>query len=345
MKIERFYILLLFMMMVNNELAAQNDTLIMNLGEILVGEIKVFDEGVISIETGYSDKDFKVEWDKVKYISTKQNFLIITTEGDRYYGALVSDKDNPSSVIIDDDNDGVFVVKIQDIVFFKQIEDTFWSRTDLLMSLGFIKTKANNSNQFSGSIKTGYLSSNFKSDIYIGAFRNLQTADDITSRISRTEAGLGFLFFIFKDWFIVTRSDLLQSSEQRLNIRAITKGGIGHYVVKTNKMNLGMAVGAAWNFEDYDDPESRDRNSAEGFLAAEYNIFDMGDLDLNTKVVAYPSFTESGRFRTDFNFNLKYEFDFDLFFNLGFTLNYDNKPVDGGASSDYVFETTIGWKL
>ena len=110
-------------------------------------------------------------------------------------------------------------------------------------------------------------------------------------------------------------------------------------------MNLGCAAGIAWNYEDYSDPAARDRNSVEAFVAAEYLIFNLGDLDLLTKVIAYPSLTEKNRFRTDFDFKLEYEFDFELFISLGFTLNYDNQPVEGASGSDYVLETTIGWEL
>ncbi len=61
----------------NTELLAQQDTLIMISGEILIGEIKLFDNGVVTIETSYSDSNFKVEGDKVAQISTVQQFVII----------------------------------------------------------------------------------------------------------------------------------------------------------------------------------------------------------------------------------------------------------------------------
>ena len=189
------------------------------------------------------------------------------------------------------------------------------------------------------------MSSTFKSDLSIGLIRTFQEDDDYSSKTSRSNGGLGFLFFIVKDWFAVARTDLLQSSEQQLNIRAITKGGVGNYVLKTNRMNLGLAGGAAWNYENYSELTDNDRNSAEAFAALEYNIFNLGDLDLLTKVVAYPSLTESKRFRTDFSFNMKYEFIRDFFINLGLTVNFDNQPAEGSSPYDYVFQTTFGWEL
>jgi hypothetical protein len=247
--------------------------------------------------------------------------------------------------MIEDEKAGFPIMKIDDIVFFKEVDDTFWKRLDLKLSAGYSLAQANNSHQFSGNLQSGYMSSTFASDLHAKAIRTIQTVDDVSAEVRRTEGGLGFLFFIFRDWFAVVRSDLLQSSEQKLNIRALTKGGSGYYVLKNNRMNLGCAAGIAWNYEDYSDPAARDRNSVEAFVAAEYLIFNLGDLDLLTKVIAYPSLTEKNRFRTDFDFKLEYEFDFDLFISLGFTLNYDNQPVEGASGSDYVLETTIGWEL
>ena len=327
------------------ELMAQQDTLIMHSGEILLGEIKLYDNGIVTIETGYSDTDFKVEGDKVAQVSTFHKYVILTAQGKRYYGSLASDKANPSIVLINDADKGMSKEQFLDILFLKKIDQTFWSRLDFLISIGYTLTKANNNQQFSGNLNTGYTSSKFKTDLSISAIRTFQEDDAYISRTSRTEGGLGFLFFIVKDWFAVARTDLLQSSEQQLNLRAITKGGIGNFVVKTNRMNLGLAGGAAWNYENYSEATAIDKNSAEAFAALEYNIFDLGDLDLLTKLIAYPSLTESKRFRTDFSFDMKYEFKRDFFINLGLTVNYDNQPAEGSSPFDYVIQTTFGWEL
>ena len=327
------------------ELKAQQDTLIMNSGEVLLGEIKLYDNGIVIIETSYSDSDFKIEGDKVTQLSTFHQYVILTAHGDRYYGSLASDKNNPSIVVINDAEKGRTKEQFLDILFLKKIDPTFWSRLDFLISIGYTLTKANNNQQFSGNLKTGYTSSKFKSDLSIGAIRTFQEDEEYTSRTSRTDAGLGFLFFVVKDWFAVARTDLLQSSEQQLNLRAITKGGIGNFVLKTNRMNLGLAGGAAWNYENYSESTANDKNSAEAFVALEYNIFDIGDLDLLTKLVAYPSLTESKRFRSDFSIDLKYEFKRDFFINLGLDVNYDNQPAEGSSPFDYVFQTTFGWEL
>jgi hypothetical protein len=316
----------------------------MKSNEKVMGEIKQFDNGVIQIETAFSDKDFQVEYDKVIYIHTTRHFLIITTKGDRFYGSIKSERNDSSKVVIEEKSGGEVIVNLKDIVFFQEIEDSFWQRLDVELSVGYTLTKANNSNQFSGNFDLGYLSEKTKYNLYFGMIRSFQESDDFTSTITRTNGGFIYRRFIVRDWFMLLNADLLESSEQKLAMRSNIKGGVGYYLVKNLKMNLGLAGGLAWTYEDYIDLVNDSRNSAEAFVAAEFIIFDLGDLELGTKCFAYPSLTEAGRFRTDFNINVKYDFPLDFFIKLNYTLNYDNQPAIGAPKSDYVFQTTLGWE-
>ncbi len=117
-------------------------------------------------------------------------------------------------------------------------------------------------------------------------------------------------------------------------------------MVNNHVQSLSVSGGVVWNIESYyEETTQSNKKSLETYAGLQYVIFNMGDLDINTSVYAYPSITEKGRFRSDFNFNLKYDFIADFFINLGFTYNFDNQPVAGAPKFDYVFETTIGWEL
>jgi len=74
------------------------------------------------------------------------------------------------------------------------------------------------------------------------------------------------------------------------------------------------------------------------------NLYDIGDLSLLTKLVVYPSITESGRFRSDFNFDAKYDLPKDFYLKFGLNVNYDNRPVAGATDTDYMLQTGFGWK-
>ena len=88
---------------------------------------------------------------------------------------------------------------------------------------------------------------------------------------------------------------------------------------------------------NYSNSSTADRKSWEGFLGCELNLFNMGDLSLLTQIVAYPSFTESGRWRSDFSFDAKYDLPLDFYVKLGYTLNFDNRPAEGSVEQIMYF--------
>jgi hypothetical protein len=134
----------------------------------------------------------------------------------------------------------------------------------------------------------------------------------------------------------------LSNSEQKLDLRLLQKVGLGKYVIQTNKAYWGFSAGVNYNMENFYD-ETQDRNSWEGFAGTQANLFDTGDLSLLLTIAAYPSFTEKDRLRSDSSLDIKYDFPHDLFVQFGATLNYDSKPAEGAPSSDYIYQTTLGW--
>ena len=136
----------------------------------------------------------------------------------------------------------------------------------------------------------------------------------------------------------------LSNTEQALKGRTTSLLGIGKYIVRTNKLYLGLRTGLNYNIETYFDP-TVDKNSTEVNLGAGLNMFDFNDFYLSTDVIGYYSLTESDRFRFDYNINLKYDMPWDFYIKFDFSLNYDNQPADTGSEFDYVFNSGFGWEL
>jgi hypothetical protein len=115
--------------------------------------------------------------------------------------------------------------------------------------------------------------------------------------------------------------------------------------VNTNKLYWGFSAGLNYNEEKYSTIDDIDRKSMEGFAGSELNLFNTGDIDLVTRIIAYPGITEKSRFRADFSFDIKYDLPLDFYIKLGTTYNYDNQPASGSSNDDYVFYTGFGWSL
>jgi len=336
MKKELFFLTVIFMF--TGRLFAQPDSLIFNNGNYVVGEIKSLERNILEIETDYSDDDFTIEWDGIREIYTKTFFLITLSNGNRYNGYLNSI--GPGQIAIRTDKGGTVEVKASEIVMLNDLDQGFWSQIYASVDLGLDLTKANNLQQFSMRSNLGYLAKRWQLD---GSYNNLRSTQDDVDPIQRTDGGINFKYFLPRDWYPLVSLDFLSNTEQQIQLRTTAKLGMGNYIIHTNQLYWGFSGGANFNNENYSTPELEDRSSWEGFLGTELNLFNVGDLSFLTKLVAYPSITESGRWRSDFQFNVNYDLPLDFYIKMGFTLNYDNQPAEGSTNSDYVFHTGFGW--
>ena len=324
--------------LITNLVLAQKDTLVLTNKDLIIGEVKGLDRSVITIGTDYSKDDFKVKWEGIKSISTSSSFIISLQNGNRFIGKVKTS--DSSSVSIQAQDGSSQIVKYETIVFLKPIKSGFKDRLHAAVDLGFSLTKAQNLKQVTVRSNVGYLAENWSADV---TYNTLFSSQDKTEQIKRTDGGLSFNYLLPKDWYIPASVTFLSNSEQKLDLRLLEKLGVGNYLIHSNKSYWGVAGGITYNSEQYYNTPAR--KSWEAYLGTELNLYNIGDLSLLTKLAAYPSLTESGRWRYDFNFDAKYDLPLNFYIKLGLTYNYDNRPVAGASSSDYVMQSGIGWKL
>ncbi len=340
--------LLFHLVLLSFSLFAQNDSLILSNGDKMIGEIKSMDKGVLIIETDYSDKDFRIEWTGIKEIYSTNKFLISLTTGKRVTASI--ETKSPGIIILNGVEGGELIVKIQgdtievkhdDIVYINSLDDTFLSRLNVSLDVGYTLTKANDQQQFNANTKLGYTADLWSLSIF---YNSLFTSQDSVDNIQRNEGGVDYRYFLPKDYYVSIASNFLSNTEQALDLRSSLSAGFGKYFVHTNKSYFGLGLGALSNVERFTN-ETEGRESWEAYLGIELNLFDIGDLTLYASATAFPSITEQGRFRSDLKFDAKYD-DFiinDFYIRGGITLNYDNQPAIAGNETDYVLTTGFGW--
>lgn len=323
-------------------LKAQQDSLTLNNNDVIVGTVKSMNKGVIIFETSYSDSDFQIDWDAVKKIKTKSKFLLNLSDGRRVNGTFSSTSDG-KLLLIDEDGEQIEVSQ-EAIVYVNSLDEGFFSRLNANIDLGYSRTKANNQSQFTLNSRLSYLEDFWSLDVY---YNSLLSRQDSINDIKRNDAGIGFRYFLPTDWYLSADVTFLSNTEQALDARINSKVGIGNYIIHTNKSYWGFNLGTASNVENFSEASgTEDKISWEGFIGSELNLYNIGDLNLFTTATFYPSLTESGRIRTDFRFDAKYDnFIFnDLYIRAGVTVNYDNQPAISGNETDYIFTTGFGWE-
>ncbi len=336
-----FKLLLSFLLLITPlALSAQNDTIVLKNNDKLVGEIKSMDRGVVTIETDYSDSDFTITWVDIISIKSKQTYLMTLSDGTRINSTIHTQQGDSAVVTLKGFNDKK--VDIKDIVYINPVKKKFISRIVASVSFGYNITKSNNLSQLSINSNISYTAYKWKLH---GSYNEVRSNQDSVEATSRMDASAGLKYFMKNDWFYEFSGDFLSNDEQKLELRSTIKSGLGKYIIHSNSMYFGGGFGLAFNNEKFNDVNNTNRNSLEAYIGFALDIFDVKDFNLTTDVTFYPSLTEGGRYRADYNLNLKYDLPLDFFIKLGLTYNYDSKPVEGASVSDYVFQSTFGWEF
>lgn len=325
---------------------AQKDKVIINDGKTtteIVGTIKLMEKNTLTVGTSYSKGDFKIKWTSVNKIFSTRLYLVTLHNGKVLNASINSDTTNKEkNKILLWYFDSEDTVNVDNIVYIKPLEKDFISRFNASLDFGYNLTRRNNLQQLSLRSNVGYLSNYWSLKAAYDAVRSSQ---ENVEDLNRTNANISFHYFLQRNFFLTLTADFLQNDEQLLTLRAATRLGLGNYLVRSNKLYLSSSIGGVWNNENFTGSELTDRNSVELFLGLEANLFNIGNLNLLTTAVAYPSLTEKGRFRTDYKIDLRYNLPLNFYFKVGYTLNFDNQPVEGAVNNDFVLQTTIGWAL
>lgn len=351
----KFYAFVFLLFVFHKLSYAQNDTLYLNNGDIIVGDLKSMDRGVLTIEPSYSDSDFKITWEDIVEMKAAQRYLITLSDGRRINGTFRSA--GAGKIFIDNEDGEDATVDQNEVVNIKSVDSGFLSRLSANIDFGLSLTKANNQRQLNGNLRVGYLEDRWSADLY---YNTLITTQDNVSDIQRNDGGLGYRYFLPADWNIGADVVFLSNTEQSLDLRVTGKLGVGNFIKRTNSLYWNVYGGVAYtgesfspvfNTEDGTTTTAPNRKSMEGFVGTELNLYDIGDLNLLTSLVVFPTIVsddsvEPGRIRTDFRFDAKYDdilID-DFYVRAGFTLNYDNRPAEAGRDVDYIFTTGFGWE-
>ncbi|MBO0322276.1 DUF481 domain-containing protein [Muricauda sp. CAU 1633] len=336
------YVCFLLLAFSGLKIHAQSDTIVLKNQDKLVGEIKRMSKGVLTMETDYSDSDFEITWLEVLSMSSEQTYFVTLTKGYRFESKIRAEQNEHGVIYLKRVDTSWVKVPVQDVVEFKAVKSNFISRISTSISLGYNFTKSNNLSQFVVNGTLSYVGFKWEAD---ATYNSVVSKQEDVSGTKRIDAGLNFRYFLERDWFLDSNASFLSNNQIDLDLRTNLRAGVGKYLVHNNSLYLGLGGGLAWNNEQYLTAQGADKNSFESYVGLEFNMFDMGDLDFFTRMLLYPSLTESGRLRSDITANLKYDLPLDLFIKIGFTYNYDNQPAEGFLKDDYVFNTTFGWEF
>ena len=295
------------------------------------------EKGVLEIDAPFGDENFKVKWLSIREIYTESKFVVSIADK-LYQGRIASIADQRIKVF---DNDSIYTTcALDEIVYLNQFKQGFSNRFNAAIEVGFNLTKAQDLRQFSLRSSIGYKTDKWTADV---AYNILRSSQDNVAPVNRSDGLLNYRRILLKNWYLIGTVATLSNTEQLLDLRANSQLGIGKFIVSSNRAYWGVKAGFNNNLERFTN-ETTNRNTWEGYLGSELNLYDTGNLELALVFMGYSGLTETGRYRADINFDTKYELPLDLFIRLGISLNYDNRPAQSASETDYIVRTGIGWE-
>jgi putative salt-induced outer membrane protein YdiY len=318
---------------------SQNDTISLRNGRKIYGEIKKIQSNVVSVKTSYSDSDFKIKFKKVSTIKIERLCFILLTEGRQKTGYVRSNVPGFFTITSKDNKKETY--ELSDLVFLDEISDKFWDRVTFNIDFSFNLTKANNASQF---VIEGGLSYRDPKWISNSQFSLLRSKQDATENIKRTDVKADFKRILPNKWYLLSNFGFLSNTEQALESRYTLSGGIGRYLLFTDKLSLGLNFGINLNVEKFINLNDANKSS-ELYFGSEFDMFDFEDIKLISTLNLFLSRGKLQRFRADYNIDVKYDLPFDLYIKSGFKLNYDNQSATIGSNSDYLFTNGFGWSF
>ncbi len=317
--------------------SAATDVVTTLSGEKIVGEIKKVEKDVLTIETTYSDSDFKIEWDQIASIESDRQFLVETFNGKRLSGTLKVDPAKKATVLVGSDS-----VPLADLAAMVPFERSFWSRFDAGFDFGYSMTQANSATQLTLGGTLLYRDRQIVDTALANAFKSTQSNAPDTQR---WDFGNDFRYLLGDLWYANTTQDFMNSDEQGLDLRTTIGGGGGRYLFRSALQHLAVGGGLAWTNENYTDPTIVTKDSAEAYFGSEFMTEKLKFADLVTRFTYYPSLTIEHRYRINYKFDLDFNLPGDWYFRVGIFENFDSQPPPGLSRNDYGWSNSFGLKF
>ena len=130
-----------------------------------------------------------------------------------------------------------------------------------------------------------------------------------------------------------------------VDLRSTIGVGGGRILTQSNSVIFVLEGGLGYSAENVAGGEQSAR-SWESYARLRWDWFryDLPELDLSSSLVVFPNLTDSGRVRSEYNINFRWEFIDDFFWSLRYWSSRDNRPTDPDASTiDYGINTSLGW--
>jgi hypothetical protein len=320
--------------------AAQPKTDVVTLanGDRLTGEVKSLDRGRLEFSTDDAGTLY-LEWDKLVSVVATRQVEVVTNDGRRFLGSLSRADARWISVVGPDSS---AALQMSEVTIIRPIGTSFWRKLDGSVDFGFSYTRSSGVAQLNVNTDTVYRRP--ASQIRLTASLTATEQDDDEGRDDRGTLEGSYLRYPWREWFVVSAGRFDTNKSLGLELRSQVGVTTGPRLVNSNRAQLAIGAGLAVNDERGIDVESVRNIEAILVLRTSFYTYDRPKTNLDVSVQYYPSLSNRGRHRVQFDADVKREFWKDLFVALNGYNTYDSRPPNAAYDrNDVGVVASIGW--
>lgn len=318
--------------------AAKSDTVTLYNGDRITCEVKSLSKGKLYVKTSDMGKLY-IKWTEIAHIETKGKYEITLKDHSSIFGKL--SKAEPGNTLV---SFGIFeqTISLLEITSLVQINSSFVEQLSGNFDAGFSYTNGNQNLQFNSTAVLTHRSKKFLNQLHYDGVISVTPQ----SESRKQSSGYTLNAFLKHSFFAFLNMTWEQNTELGISNRVLTNTGAGYSPIDNNKNKLDFSIGILINREYSGEQTFTNNTEGIAFLNYDLFIFTKPDIELTTTLVAYPSFTVKDRFRSDFNFRVRWEVFNNFTLNLKYYFNYDNKPpTESALQFDYGINASVGYSF
>ena len=271
-----------------------------------------------------------------------------TQDGLVYRGTLRtvdSPAKRPIQIEISESPDHVVATDQSKIIRMTETSATVWQRFNGKITSGIQYSKGNQATQYNLGASLEYPRERWAAG---GSYSSSLASSTGSAVSTRNELDLNVARLLrWDNWFYAGVAEFLQSSEQGIDLRTNLGGGVGRYLKNTNRANIWVLGGLAWQNTRYSQflGEQGTQNVAAALIAAQAKFFAFSKTNLTINGYILPALSHPGRVYTNTTLNYYVKLFGGLNWNVSFYGNWDNQPPQHFSGSDYGTSSGLAWSF
>ncbi len=316
----------------------RTDVVTLANGDRITGEIVQLERGRLEFKTDDAGTLY-LEWDKVSSLVATRLVEVLTTDGRRFLGSLGQAGTRSIAVV----TSGAEVpLQMSEVTLITPIGASFWRQLDGSFDAGFSYTRSSGVAQLNLNSDTVYR--RLASRTRLTASLTQTKKDDDSGRDDRGTVEMSYLRYPWSRWFILTAGRFETNESLGLTLRSQVGAASGPRLINSNRAQLVLGAGLAFNQEQGVDVETTQNVEALFMFETSFYTYNRPKTNLDLSFQYYPSLNNVGRQRVQLDAGVKRELWKDLFVALNLYNTYDNRPPNPAAdTNDVGIVLSIGW--